>query len=145
WTCATVTRRARSAGTAWPWPPGEPTVRPGLPAQGERGQRALGPAPVGASLRPAHVPAPARAGRHQLAGGAGPPLRCHPAEGLGRQPHLVRRAGAVGPDVSVADVLAAGPFGPGLLESAPAGPDGVGLAPVTTGPLRLRPRPGAGE
>src|SRR5262249_34913237 len=46
---------------------GEPTVRPDLPAQDERGQRAPGPALVGSSRRPVHVPAPAGAGRDQLA------------------------------------------------------------------------------
>src|SRR5262249_13172676 len=54
-----------------------------------------------------------------------------PAEGLGRQPDLVRCAGPVGPDVRVADVLATGAFGPGFPQPAPAGPaGGVGLAPM---------------
>ena len=58
-------------------------------------------------------------------------LRRHPAQGLGWQPDLGGGASAVGLDVSVADVLAAGAFGPGLPESTPAGcADGVGLAPV---------------
>src|SRR5262249_8158351 len=40
-------------------------------------------------------------------------------------------ASAIRADVGVADVLAAGAFGPGLPQSTPAGPaGGVGLAPV---------------
>src|SRR5262245_54434670 len=62
--------------------------------------------------------AAAGAGRHQLAERAGDPLRGHPAQSLGRQPHLGRGAGAIGADVSVADVLAAGAFGPGLAQSS---------------------------
>src|SRR5262249_32040217 len=104
-----------------PWPPGEPTVRLGLPAQGERGQRAPGPAAGGSPRRPLPSPASAGAGRHQLACGTGDPIRRHPAEGLGRQPDLGWGAGAVGTDVGVADVLAAGAFGPGLPQSPPAG------------------------
>jgi len=42
--------------------------------------------------------------------------------GLGWQPDVGRGAGAVGADVGVADVLAAGALGPGLPESTPAGP-----------------------
>jgi hypothetical protein len=101
---------------------------------------------VGASRRPVHVPAPARAGRHQLARGAGDPLRGHPPEGLGWQPDLGRGAGAVGSDVGVADVLAAGAFGPGLPQSTPAGhTGGSGLAPVTyRAALRLEAQAGWG-
>src|SRR5262249_12007158 len=74
----------------------------------------------------------AGAGRHQLARRAGDPLRRHPAQGLGRQPDLGRRAGAVGAEVGVADLLAAGAFGPGPPQSTPAGhTGGPGLAPVT--------------
>jgi hypothetical protein len=86
--------------------------------QGERGQRALGPAPVGAPRRAVPVPASAGAGRDQLAGRVSHPLRRHPAEGLGRQPNLGRCASAVGADVGVADVLAARAFGPGNLCAA---------------------------
>src|SRR5262249_52489429 len=58
--------------------------------------------------------------------------RRHPAEGVGRQPHLGRCAGAIRADVSVADLLAARAFGNGLLESTLAGhAGGAGLAPVT--------------
>jgi hypothetical protein len=127
-------------------PPGEPTERPGLPAQGERGQRAPGPAPVGAPRRPVHVPAAAGAGRHQLAGRAGDPLRRHPAQGLGRQPDLGGRAGAVGPDVGVADVLATGAVCPGLPQSTPAGPAaGLGVAPVNDRALSLASPAGRGR
>jgi hypothetical protein len=44
----------------------------------------------------------------------GDPLRGHPAQGLGRQPDLGWCASAVGADVGVADLLAAGAFGLGL-------------------------------
>ena len=63
----------------------------------------------------------------------GPPRwpGAHPAQGLVWQPDLGGGAGAVGPDVGVADVLAAGAFVPGLPQSTPAGPaGGVGLALV---------------
>ena len=101
-------------------PPGEPTERPGLPAQGERGQRAPGPALVGSSRRPVHVPASAGAGRDQLAGRAGDSLRRHPAQGLGRQQNLGRGASTVRADVGLEDVLAAGTFGPRLPQSTPS-------------------------
>src|SRR5262249_9986927 len=82
--------------------------------------------------RRVQVSSSARAGRHQLARGAGDPLRGHPPQGLGRQPDLGRRAGAVVADVGVADVLAAGALGPGLPQSTPAGhADDPGPAPVT--------------
>src|SRR5262249_26493688 len=64
--------------------------------------------------RPVHVPASARPGRDQLAGGGGPPLRGHPAEGLGRQPGLGGGAGAVGADGGVAELLATRGVRPGL-------------------------------
>src|SRR5262249_55873663 len=83
--------------------------------------------------RPVHVPASAGAGRHQLAGPAGDPLRRHPAEGLGRQPDLGRGAGASGADVGVAGLLAAGAVGPGPSQSTPSppprGPDLGTLSP----------------
>ena len=88
----------------------------------------------------------AGAGRHQLAGRVGHPLRGHPAQGVGRQPDLGRGAGAVGVDVGVADVLAARAFGPGLPQSTPAGPvGGVGLAPVNSCACSLRPPAGRGR
>src|SRR5262249_20532850 len=115
-----------------PRSPGEPAVRPGLPSQDERGQRAPGPAPVGSPRRPVHVLASAGPGRHQLAGRTGDPLRRHLAEGLGWQPDLGRGAGAVGADVGVADLLATGAFGPGLPEPTPSRRAGSpGPAPVT--------------
>jgi hypothetical protein len=87
---------------------------------------------VGAPRRPVHVSASAGPGRHQLAVGVGHPLRRHSAEGLGWQPDLARRAGAVGPDVGLADVLAARAFCPGLPQSAPSWhTGGADLAPVT--------------
>src|SRR5262249_27586615 len=47
-------------------------------------------------------------------------------------PVLGRCASAVGPDVGVAEVLAAGAFGPGLPESTPSlRTSGPALAPVT--------------
>jgi hypothetical protein len=50
----------------------------------------------------------------------------------GRQPDLGRCAGAVGPDVGVAGLLAAGAFGPGLPEPTPSWlAGGPGLARVT--------------
>src|SRR5262249_7320125 len=116
--------------------PGESTDRPGLPAQGERGQRAPGPALVGSSRGTVYVLAPAGVGRDQLAGRTGDPFRRHPPQGLGWQPDLGRRAGAGYPDVGVADLLAAGPLGPGLPQSPPAGrADDPGPAPV---PRRAR-------
>src|SRR5262249_18763777 len=115
-----------------PRSPGEPTGRPDLPAQDERGQRALGPALVEPSRRVVHVPASAGPGRHQLARRIGDPLRRYPAEGLGRQPALGGGAGAVGADVGVADLLAARAFGPGLPQPTPSRQtSGPGLAPVT--------------
>ena len=84
------------------------------------------------SRRPVHVPASAGAGRHQLAGRVGHPLRRHPAQGLGWQPDVGGCAGTVGADVGVADLLAARAFGPGFPQSTPAGhAGGPGLAPVT--------------
>src|SRR5262245_48200757 len=63
---------------------------------------------------------------------AGDPLRRHLAQGLGWQPDLGRGAGAVGPDVGVADLLAAGALGPGLPEPTPSRWAGdTGLAPLT--------------
>src|SRR5262249_61153562 len=63
---------------------------------------------------------------------AGRPLRGDPAEGLGRQPHLGRGASTGGADVGVADMLAAGAFGPGLPQStASRRAGGLGLAPVS--------------
>src|SRR5262249_9715853 len=60
------------------------------------------------------------------------PLWGHPAKGLGRQPDLGRGAGAGGADVGVADVLAAGTFGPRLPQPMPSRPtSGPDLAPVT--------------
>src|SRR5262249_4916550 len=76
---------------------------------------------VGASRRPVHLLASAGAGRHQLAGRVGHPLRRYPPQGLGRQPHLGGGAGAVGADVGVADLLAPGAPGPGRPEPTPAG------------------------
>src|SRR5262249_41290716 len=76
--------------------------------------------------------ASAGAGRHQLEGRAGDPFRGHPAQGLGRQPDLGRCAGASRADVGVADVLAAGAFGPGFPQpTTPGHIGGLGLAPVT--------------
>src|SRR5262249_59942769 len=68
-------------------------------------------------------------------------------EGLGRQPDVGRGAGAVGADVGVADVLAAGAFGLGLPQPTPAGQAaGPGLAPVNYHDFSLAsPWPGAGE
>jgi len=86
---------------------------------------------VGASRRPVPVPASAGAGRHQLAGRAGHPLRRHPAQGLGWQPDLGRGASAIRADVGVADVLATGALGPGLPEPTPSRyTNGPGVAPV---------------
>jgi transposase len=103
-----------------------------FPPQDERGQRALGPAPVGSSRCPVHVPASAGPGRDQLACGIGDPLRRYPAEGLGWQPDLGRSASAVGPDVGVANVLAAGAVRLGLPQPTPSRRAGAaGLAPVT--------------
>src|SRR5262245_42261746 len=60
------------------------------------------------------------------------PLRGHPAEGLGWQPDLVRGAGAGGTDVGMADVLATGALGPGLLEPTPSRhTNGPAPTPVT--------------
>ena len=57
-------------------------------------------------------------------------LRRHPAQGLGWQPDLARGAGAVDPDVGVADLLAAGAFGPGPPQSTPSRyTGGAGLIP----------------
>src|SRR5262249_41721139 len=68
----------------------------------------------------------------QLARGAGDPLRRHPAQGLGWEPDLGGRAGASRADVGVADVLATGALGPGLLELTPSRHTSrPGLAPVT--------------
>ena len=101
---------------------------------------------AGSSRRPVHVPASAGAGRHQLAGRVGDPLRRHPAQGLGRQPDLGRCAGAVGADVGVADVLAAGAFGPGLPQSTPARhAGGAGLAPVNYRAFSLASPAGRGR
>jgi hypothetical protein len=118
-----------------------------FPLQEEHGQRAFGPAPVGAARPAVFVPARASAGRHQLACGAGDPLRLHPAQGPGRQPDLGRRTGTVDPDVVVADVLAAGAEYPGVPQSTPARRAGVPeLSPVTPAPAPtqllkpLRPR-----
>jgi hypothetical protein len=75
---------------------------------------------------------PAR--RNELASRVGDPLWSHPAQGLGRQPDLGGGAGAVGPDVGVADVQAAGALGPGLPQSTPARHAGaVGFTPLTHG------------
>src|SRR5262249_28661241 len=72
------------------------------------------------------------AGRDQLAGRAGHPLRRHLTQGLGWQPDLARCAGAIRVDVGVADVLGAGAISPGLPQSTPPGGAGCpGLAPVT--------------
>ena len=68
------------------------------------------------------LPVSAGAGRHELAGRVGDSLRGHAKECLRKQPDLGRGAGAVGPDVGVADLLAAGAFGPGLPQPNPAGP-----------------------
>src|SRR5262249_41518261 len=66
------------------------------------------------------------------AGRVGDPLRRHPTQGLGRQPNLGWRASAVGADVGLADLLAAGPLSRGLPESTPAGhARGPVLASVT--------------
>ena len=77
--------------------------------------------------------------------GLGHPLRRLPAQGLGWQPDLGGCAGAVGPDVGVADVLAAGAFGLGLPQSTPAGPGGVGLAPVNYRAFSLASPAGRGR
>jgi hypothetical protein len=54
--------------------------------------------------------------------------------GLGRQPDVGRGAGAVDPDVGVADMLAAGALGPGLPESTPSRYAGAAvLTPLTDG------------
>jgi hypothetical protein len=51
--------------------------------------------------------------------------------------YLGRCAGAVGPDVGVADALATGPLGRGLFESNPSGPAGSSVpALVTLGTVR---------
>jgi hypothetical protein len=60
------------------------------------------------------VPASDGPGRNQLACGPGDPLRHPPAEGLEWQPDLGRCERAVGSEVGVADVPAAGTFGPAL-------------------------------
>src|SRR5262249_2474910 len=78
--------------------------------------------------------------RHQLAGRAGDSLRGDPAQGVGRQPDLGRGAGAVGPDVGMADVLAAGAFGPGLPQSIPTGHAGASSFSAVTHPRPLMPR-----
>jgi hypothetical protein len=84
------------------------------------------------AVPPVHLPASAGAGRHQRAGRVSDPLRRHPAQGLGWQPDLDGCASAVGADVCVADLLAAGTFGPRLPQSTPAGQaGGPGLAPGT--------------
>jgi hypothetical protein len=43
-----------------------------------------------------------------MSGRLGDPLRRHPVQGLGKQPDLGRSASAVGSDVGVANLLAAG-------------------------------------
>src|SRR5262249_38880672 len=61
-----------------------------------------------------------------------------PAQGLGRQQDLARRSGAIRVDVGVAYLLAAGAFGPGVLESTPARQAGdPGFAPVISAPSIL--------
>jgi hypothetical protein len=65
---------------------------------------------MGAPRQPVHVPAPAGAGRHQLAGGVGDRLQPHPAAALGWQPDLSVCAGAVDAKVGMADVLATPAF-----------------------------------
>jgi hypothetical protein len=80
--------------------------------------RAAGVAPVGASPATIYLPTSTGSGRYQLACGIGNPLRRHSAQGLGWQPGLGRRAGAVSPDVDVADVLAAGALGRPLIACA---------------------------
>ena len=64
----------------------------------------------------------------------------------GWQPHLGEGAGAISPDVGVADVLAAGAFGLGLPQSTPAGHGGgVGLAPVNYRVISLASPAGRGR
>ena len=81
--------------------------------------------------------ASAGAGRHQLAGRVGDPLRGDPTKGLGWQSDLAGCAGAVGPDVRVADLLAAGAFGPGFPESAPSRRADDMAATATRGAVRF--------
>jgi hypothetical protein len=59
---------------------------------------------------------------------------CPPAQGLGRQADLGRGASAIGPDVGVADVLAAGALGAGLPQPTPSWhAGGTGFVPRTGG------------
>src|SRR5581483_1163862 len=57
----------------------------------------------------ADLPQTPRPGRHQLARRTGHPLRCDPAQTLGRQPHLDWRPCSSSPDVAVAHLLATRP------------------------------------
>src|SRR5581483_2839784 len=80
-----------------------------LPDENQRRQRLLRRAPVEAPRRPADLPQTPRPGRHQLARRTGHPLRCDPAQTLGRQPHLDWRPCSSSPDVAVAHLLATRP------------------------------------
>src|SRR5262249_38631603 len=68
-------------------------------------------------------------------------------QGVGRQPDLGWRAGSVGPDVGVTDLLATGAFGPGLPESPPsrhagsAGPASLTRVMAGVGTSRRLTRP----
>jgi transposase len=107
-------QRSRSAGGGQPAP--QRNGRVGDSDQDQRGQRTAGVAPVGTHRRAVGVSALAGAGRDELAGGAGDPVRGDSAKGLGRQPDRSGSAGARSADVGMADVLAAGGVGRGLAE-----------------------------